>query len=105
MPQKFQAPILEDSRLKRDEVAEKRRVAKGSIQLLSDVTVEVCVELGRAKMKLRDILKLSKGMVIELEKMAGEVLDIKIGDEVIAHGEVVIVGEKLGIRIKEIEKE
>ncbi|MCL5961051.1 MAG: flagellar motor switch protein FliN [Chloroflexi bacterium] len=77
--------------------------ANGSgIDLLLDVMLNVNVELGRSSMLVKDILALGPGSVIELEKLAGEPVDVFINDTMIARGEVVVVDEKFGVRVTEI---
>jgi flagellar motor switch protein FliN/FliY len=60
------------------------------------------VELGRARMSIQDLLNLSPGSVIELDKIAGEALDILINGRLVARGEAVVVNDKFGIRISDI---
>ena len=60
------------------------------------------VELGSAKLKLKDILRLAQGSVLELDTAAGEMLDLKVNGTVIAKGEVVTVGDQLGLTVVEI---
>lgn len=72
------------------------------IEFLLDVPLEVSVELGRTKMVIDDLLKLSQGSVIGLDKGAGETLEILANRKVIARGEVVVVKDKYGVRITEI---
>jgi flagellar motor switch protein FliN/FliY len=73
-----------------------------AIDLLLDVTLQVTVELGRARMKIGEILGLRNGSVIELDRLAGEPADILINGTLIAKGEVVVVDEKFGVRIIEV---
>jgi len=72
------------------------------IELLKDVNVKVRVELGRGSMYLRDILRLAEGSVVELEKLAGDPLDIYVNDRLIAKGEVLVLNENFCIRVTEI---
>jgi flagellar motor switch protein FliN len=72
------------------------------LDLLLDVPLDVSVELGRARMSIQDLLALSPGAVIELDKLAGEPLDILVNDRLIARGEAVVVNDKFGIRITDI---
>lgn len=72
------------------------------LHLLRDVTLRVRVELGRGKMILRDLLRLTKGSVVPLDKVAGDPLDIYVNDRLIARGEVLVLDEKFCIRITEI---
>ena len=62
----------------------------------------VSVQLGSAKMLVRDLLQLGQGSVIELEKLAGEPLDILVNQKLVARGEVVVVNEKFGIRLTDV---
>ena len=73
-----------------------------NIELLLDVPLEVTVELGRTTMLLKDILELGTGSVIELEKLAGEPVEIMVNNKLIAKGEVVIIDENFGVRITKI---
>ena len=73
-----------------------------NLELLLNIPLEVTVELGKAKMLLKDLLNLNKGAVIELEKEASEPLDVLVNDQPVAKGEVVVMEEKFGIRITEI---
>jgi flagellar motor switch protein FliN/FliY len=72
------------------------------LDLILDVTLPVTVELGRARMQIQEVLKLVPGSVIELEKLAGDPVDLYINDRPIAKGEVVIIDENFGIRITSI---
>ncbi len=76
--------------------------APRSVEFLLDVPLLVTVELGRSKMRIADLLKLSKGSVVELDKVAGEPLDVLINDRLVARGEAVVVNDKFGIRITDI---
>lgn len=72
------------------------------LELLLDVPLDVTVELGRTRLTIQDLLGLSPGSVIELDKVAGEPLDIVVNQRLIARGEAVVVNEKFGIRITDI---
>lgn len=72
------------------------------LDLLLDVPLDVTVELGRSRMSIQELLGLSPGSVIELDKIAGEPLDIVVNDRLIARGEAVVVNDKFGIRITDI---
>jgi flagellar motor switch protein FliN/FliY len=69
------------------------------LELLMDIKLYVSIELGRTRMLVRDILELGPGAVIELDKMAGETVDLLINDKKLAEGEVVVVDENFGVRI------
>lgn len=72
------------------------------IDFLLDVPLEVTVELGRARMLIKDLLQLGQGSVVELEKLAGEPMEILVNNRLIARGEVVVVNEKFGVRLTDI---
>ena len=71
-------------------------------QLLMDVQLVLTVELGRTKKYVKDILGLGEGSIIELDKLAGEPVDLLINGKLIAKGEVVVIDENFGVRITEI---
>ena len=73
-----------------------------NIDLLMDVNLKVSVRLGQATLSIRDILELGPGFVIELDKLAGEPVDILVNDKPIARGEVVVVDENFGVRVVDI---
>jgi flagellar motor switch protein FliN len=73
-----------------------------NIDLLLDVSMRVTVELGRTRMQLSQILELQHGSVVELDRLAGDPVDIFVNDCMIARGEVVIVDDKFGVRITEM---
>jgi flagellar motor switch protein FliN len=72
------------------------------IELLLDVPLELSVELGRTRMSIQELLSLGPGSVVELDKVAGEPLDILVNDRLVARGEAVVVNDKFGIRITDI---
>ena len=73
-----------------------------NIELLLDVSMHVTVELGRTRMQLAQILELQHGSVVELDRLAGDPVDIFVNDCMVARGEVVIVDDKFGVRITEM---
>ncbi len=73
-----------------------------NLDFILDIPLNVTVELGRATVMIKDILQLGQGSVLELNKLAGESLEILVNGKLVAKGEVVVVNEKFGIRIKEI---
>jgi flagellar motor switch protein FliN/FliY len=83
---------------------EPEQAADGSINqdVIRAIPITLAVEVGTTTLKLRDLLRLSQGSVLELDRGVGELLDVKINDTVIAKGEVVTVGDKLGISVVEI---
>lgn len=77
--------------------------ASGSdLDMVMDVPVQITVELGRARMQIRNLLALSYGAVIELDILAGEPLEIMVNGCLVAQGEVVIVNERYGVRLTDI---
>ncbi|WP_435926936.1 flagellar motor switch protein FliN [Dryocola sp. BD613] len=72
------------------------------IDLIMDIPVKLTVELGRTRMTIKELLRLSQGSVVALEGLAGEPLDILINGYLIAQGEVVVVADKYGVRITDI---
>jgi flagellar motor switch protein FliN/FliY len=74
----------------------------GNIGLIIDVFMEMTVELGRTKKQVKDILALGEGTIIELDKLAGEPVDILVNHKAIAKGEVVVIDENFGVRVTEI---
>jgi flagellar motor switch protein FliN/FliY len=73
-----------------------------NLAMLMDVVLHVSVELGRARMTVRQVLDLDQDSVIELDRLAGEVVDVFVNDHLIARGEVVVVDDKFGVRISEL---
>ena len=72
------------------------------VDLILDVQLQVAVELGRAQMKVKDVLGLGPGSVIELDKHAGEPVEVVVNNKTVAKGEVVVIDENFGVRITEI---
>ncbi|MBL8956251.1 MAG: flagellar motor switch protein FliN [Myxococcaceae bacterium] len=72
------------------------------LEMLLDVPLSVTVELGRTRMTIQELLSLGPGSVVELDKVAGEPLDIVVNDRLVARGEAVVVNDKFGIRITDI---
>lgn len=74
----------------------------GSLDLLKHVDLKVTVELGRTQLPIRDVLPLMPGSIVELDRPAGEPVDVLVNGVLIAHGEIVVVDEKFGVRITEV---
>jgi flagellar motor switch protein FliN len=72
------------------------------LEFLYDVPLQISVEVGRSKILLRDLLRMGEGYVIELDKLAGEPLDLYVNSRLIARGEAVLVGDKFGIRLTDV---
>ncbi len=76
--------------------------ASGAIDLLKDVDLSVKIELGRTKMLVEDVLKLSEGSVVELDKLAGDPVDVFVNDQLVARGEVLVLNDNFCVRINEV---
>ncbi len=73
-----------------------------NLDMILDVSVTVSIEVGRARMSISDLLKLSQGAIIELDRMAGEPLDVLVNGTLVARGEIVVVKDKFGIMLTEV---
>jgi flagellar motor switch protein FliN/FliY len=74
----------------------------GHLDFILDIPLQISVQLGGTRMLIKDLLQLGQGSVIELDKLAGEPMDILVNDRLIARGEVVVVDEKFGIRLTDV---
>ncbi|WP_068786044.1 flagellar motor switch phosphatase FliY [Paenibacillus phocaensis] len=79
-----------------------QHVDENNLNLLMDIPLKVTVELGRTQRQIKDILELSQGSIIELDKLAGEPVDILVNNKLIAKGEVVVIDENFGVRVTDI---
>ncbi|MFV0449375.1 MAG: flagellar motor switch protein FliN [Vibrio sp.] len=82
------SPITDDERRKLDTIM--------------DIPVTISMEVGRSKISIRNLLQLNQGSVVELDRIAGESLDVMVNGTLIAHGEVVVVNDKFGIRLTDV---
>ncbi len=73
-----------------------------NLDVILDVPVDISMEIGRTKISIRNLLKLNQGSVIELDRLAGEPMDVLVNGTLIAHGEVVVVNDKFGIRLTDV---
>lgn len=80
-------------------------MAEKNVDLVMDIMVGLSVELGRTQMKVRDIMALSSGTVLQLDKKVDENVDLYVNGKLIGRGEVVVVDESLGIKITEVFKQ
>ncbi|WP_297276732.1 flagellar motor switch protein FliN [uncultured Brachyspira sp.] len=87
---------------KQDNEPKLNAAPSSNISLLMDVSINVTVELGRARLSIREILELGEGSIIELQKLAGEPVDLLVNGKLIAKGEVVVIDECFGVRITDI---
>jgi len=72
------------------------------LEMILDIPLEVSVELGRVKMVVKDVIELGSGSIVEIDKAAGEPVDIMVNGRLVAHGEVVVIEDNFGVRITEI---
>ena len=77
-------------------------IGKRSLDFILDIPLQITVELGRTKLLLNDLLQLGQGSIVELNKLAGEPMEVLVNDKLVAKGEVVVVNEKFGIRLTDI---
>ena len=78
------------------------RASVENLRVLENIDVKLTVEVGNAEIKIRDLLRLNEGSIVELDRLAGDPLDILVNGTMIAQGEVVMVGERFGVRFSEI---
>ena len=76
--------------------------AHANLDFLLDVPLQVTVELGRCKITIAELLKLSKGSVLELNKVAGEALDFRVNDRLVARGEAIVINDRFGVRLTNV---
>lgn len=95
-----EAPAAEFQNLNDEQVLEGQRDI--NLEVVLDVPVTLSMEVGRAKLPIRSLLQLNQGSVVELDRAAGEALDVYVNGTLIAHGEVVVVNEKFGIRLTDV---
>lgn len=77
-------------------------VQDANLNVILDIPVSISMEVGKTKISIRDLLKLNQGSVVELDRLAGEPLDVLVNGTLIAHGEVVVINEKYGIRLTDV---
>jgi len=77
-------------------------IDKRKLDTILDIPVNISMEVGRAKISIRNLLQLNQGSVVELDRIAGEPLDVLVNGTLIAHGEVVVVNDKFGIRLTDV---
>lgn len=100
-PEKGDGPRVERAGFQPLRPAESADFA-GNYDIILDVEIDLTVELGRTNMKVRDVLALTEGSIIELEKVVGEPVDILANDRLIAYGEAVVIEDELDVRINDI---
>ena len=78
------------------------RAAEANLDVILDIPVTLSMEVGRTEVPIQDLLSLNRGSVVELDRIAGEPMDVLINGTLIAHGEVVVINEKFGIRLTDV---
>jgi len=79
-----------------------QEVENEKMELILDIPVSVTVEIGRTKMNIRNLLQLNQGGIVALDRLAGDPLDVLVNGTLVAHGEVVVVNDKFGVRLTDI---
>jgi flagellar motor switch protein FliN/FliY len=79
-----------------------RNEAPANLEAILDIPVTLSVQIGATKISIRNLLQLNQGSVVELDRLAGEPLDVLVNGTLVAHGEVVVVNEKFGIRLTDV---
>jgi flagellar motor switch protein FliN/FliY len=82
-----------------DILAEKKQI---NPEVLQNISVTLSIEVGRAMIKIRDLMRLTQGSVVELDRIAGEPLDLLINNTVVAQGEIVLVNDRYGVRLTRV---
>ncbi len=72
------------------------------LDVVLDIPVTIAMEIGRTKISIRNLLQLNQGSIVELDRLAGEPMDVLVNGTLVAHGEVVVVNEKFGIRLTDV---
>ena len=92
----------ETTEISQDKADKSERSGLENLRVLENIDVKLTVEVGGAEIKLRELLRINEGSVIEIERLAGDPLDILANGTIIAKGEVVMIGERFGIRFTEV---
>ena len=90
---------VQEENVEQNQSIEKNKINE---EVLETIPVTLSVEVGRSNLKLRDLLKLTQGSVVELDRIAGEPLDLLVNNTVVAQGEVVLVNDRYGIRLTKV---
>ena len=91
-----QAPM---EKLKQDAVAPQN---SDNLDAILDIPISLSVEIGQTRISIRNLLQLNQGSVVELDRLAGESLDVMVNNTLVAHGEIVVINEKYGIRLTDV---
>src|SRR5271168_1787703 len=98
----IEAAQTQVAEIKNDKMSGIPDTSHRNLTLILDIPLRVAVELGRTKMVVNDLLNLGQGSVIELNKLAGEPMEVLVNDKLVARGEAVVVNEKFGVRLTDI---
>ncbi len=85
-----------------EETAGANTIQNEKLDVILDIPVSLSMEVGRTQIPIRNLLQLTQGSVVELDRLAGEPLDVMVNGTMIAHGEVVVINEKYGIRLTDV---
>ena len=97
-----EAEVAELEELSEEPKADLTTEEKRKLDTILDIPVTISMEVGRSKISIRNLLQLNQGSVVELDRVAGEPLDVLVNGTLIAHGEVVVVNDKFGIRLTDV---
>ena len=98
----MEAAPVSDDQVEKTSTTDNNSQPERGLEFLYDVPLQISVEVGRSKILLKDLLKMGEGYVIELDKLAGDPLDLYVNSRLIAKGEAVMVGDKFGIRLTDV---
>ncbi|MBQ2983430.1 MAG: flagellar motor switch protein FliN [Candidatus Gastranaerophilales bacterium] len=79
--------------------SEPNRAIKKNLDILQDIQMHVSVELGKSKLSIKDVMEMEKGSIVELDKIAGEQVEIYVNKKLVARGEVIVIEDKFGVRV------
>ncbi len=96
-----EAPVQTETKQSDPQASAKTPEERG-LEFLYDVPLQISVEVGRSKILLKDLLMMGEGYIVELDKLAGDPLDLYVNSKLIAKGEAVMVGDKFGIRLTDV---
>ena len=94
--------IEEEERAAFEEIEEQRLEIPPELEFIRDIPVKISVEMGRASIVVKELLRMNVNQIVEVDKMVGEPLAILVNDQVVARGEVVVINDKFGIRLTDI---
>ncbi len=97
-------PAIDVARAEFEELTDsgERTLDDRNMEVVLDIPVTISMEIGRTRIPIRNLLQLNQGSVVELDRLAGEPMDVLVNGTLIAHGEVVVVNEKFGIRLTDV---